>query len=355
MQKDLQFAARQNTAKRHPIFGRCDEDYNDDNELEPADLAEPSSNEAKYSVATSKSHTKRAGTEKPPRAPAAPAVPEYDWPSTGPAAFDRYDTFRGEKGDVPPGATYFNNRVFEEVFPRLGKNPWKRDTEAYYSFPPRPVVPRTNKPHLQIVYTAVYSACFHKMKKMAKLSVMDISRRTGVDWRTVQRDLFWLMESGDIEVVKEGRSRARRSGEKTLWSVPLATFDMKAQHFTPVPKFVVDHYVRLYPRAILLPVLQYIRQWRRYNGYWVERAGDTTGWPKRTIYRVLKQLGDERNWGGKKSTDPDVIYPLPLPIEVREQKFHLRYLNFQGYRGRSIQLEREFAEEFGVRRGHHSC
>ena len=350
MEKDLQFPRKQNTAKRQPLFWRYEEEDNDDDEL-----AELPSNGEKYSVATSKSHTKRAGTKKPPRKPAAPAVPEYDWPTTGPAALDRYETFRGEKGDVPPGATYFNNRVFEEVFPRLGKNPWKRDTEAYYSFPPRPVVPRTNKPHLQIVYTAVYSACFHKMKKMAKLSVMDISRRTGVDWRTVQRDLFWLMESGDIEVVKEGRSRARRSGEKTLWSVPLATFDMKAQHFTPVPKFVVDHYVRLYPRAILLPVLQYIRQWRRYNGYWVERVGDTTGWPKRTIYRVLKQLGDERNWGGKKSTDPDVIYPLPLPIEVREQKFHLRYLNFQGYRGRSIQLEREFAEEFGVRRGHHSC
>jgi hypothetical protein len=347
MEKDLQ-------SKRHPIFGRCDEEYNDDNELEPADLAEASSNGEKYSVATSKSHTRRAGTKKPPREPSAPTVPEYGWPGDGTSALDYY-SLSGGKGDVPAGATYFNNQVFEQVFPRLGTNAWKRDTEAFYSFPPRAVVPRTNKPHLQIVYTAVYSACFHKMKKMAKLSVMDISRRTGIDWRTVQSDLFWLTESGDIEVVKEGRSRARRSGEKTLWSVPLATFDMKAQHFTPVPKFIVDHYVRVYPRAILLPVLQYIRQWRRWNGYWVERARDTTGWPKRTIYRVLKELGDEHKWGGKKDTDPNVIYPLPLPIEVREQKFHLRYLNFQGYRGRSIQLEREFAEEFGVRRGHHSC
>jgi hypothetical protein len=353
MEKD---ARRQNTAKGHPIYW-YEAEYSDDDELDSTDheddLAEPSSNGTKYSVATSKSHTKRAGTKKPPRKPAAPTVPEYH----SPFELDRYDTFRSEKDGVPPGATYFNNQVFEEVFPRLGKNPWKRDTEAFYRFPPRPVVPRTNKPHLQIVYTAVYSACFHKMKKMVKLSVMDISRRTGIDWRTVQLDLFWLTQSGDIEVVKEGRSKARRSGEKTLWSVPLATFDMRKQHFTPVPKFVVDHYVPVYPRAILLPVLQYIRQWRRYNGYWVERVGDTTGWPKRTIYRVLKELGDQHKWGGKKDTDPDVIYHLPCPIEVREQRFHLRYLNFHGYRGRSIQVVREFAEEFGssVHTGYRSC
>jgi len=253
MEKDLQFARNQNTAKRHPIFGRCEEEYDDDDELEPSDheddIAELPSSGA---FATSKSFTNPAGAKKLPCEPAAPTVPEYDWPATAPSAFDGYDSFRSDKSHTPPGATYFNNQVFERVFPRLGTNPWKRDTEAFYSFPPRPFVPRMNKPHLQIVYAALYSACFHKRKKMAKLSDMDVSRRTGIDWRTVQRDLFWLTQSGDIQVVSEGRSKARWSSDKTLYSVPLATFDMKKQHFTPVPKFVLDHYVPVYPRAILL-------------------------------------------------------------------------------------------------------
>jgi hypothetical protein len=355
MEKALQFARRQNTVKRHPIFGRCaqeyDEEYSDD-ELEPADheddLAELPNNGAKYRVATSKSDTSPAETKKLPREPAEQAVPEYDWPATAWSELDRYDTSRSGKGHVPPDFTYFNNQVFERVFPRLGERPGKRETEAFYSFPPRQVVPRMNKPHLQIVYAAVYSACFHKIRKMVKLSDMDVSRRTGIDWRTVQHDLFWLQQSGDIEMVIEGRSKARRSSKKALWSVPLAKFDMKEQHFTPVPKFVVDHYVPAYPRAILLPVLQYVRQWRKYNGYWVERARDATGWPTRTIYRALEVLGDERRWRGKNDNDPDEMYPMPRPIEVREQRLKLRYLAFKGFHERETHLVPEFAEHFGI-------
>lgn len=352
----MEDARRQNTAKGQPIYWFEDE-YSDDDELDSTehedDLAEPSSNGAKYSVATSKSHTKRAGTKKSPREPAAPTVPEYHFPF----ALDRYDTLQSKKGHLPPGCVIcFNNQVFERVFPRLGKRPTERDTEAFYSFPPRRVVPRMNKPHLQIVYAVLYSACYRNRKKIARLSDMDVSRRTGIDWRTVQRDIHWLTESGDIEMVSEGYSKARRSDGKTVWSVPLANFDTKKQYFTPVPKFVVDHYVPACPRAILLPVLQYVRQWRRYDGYWLQRVQDTTGWPLRTIYRAFGVLADQHKWGGKKDTDPDVVYHLPCPVEVREQKFNLRYLNFQGYRGRSIQLPPEFAEEFGlnVSRGYRS-
>jgi len=221
----------------------------------------------------------------------------------------------------------------------LGKNPWKRDTEAYYSFPPRPVVPRTNKPHLQIVYTALYRACFHKMKKMVKLSDMDVSRRTGIDWRTVQRDLFWLTQSGDIEVVKEDHSRARRSGEKTLWSVPLANFDMKKQHFTPVPKFVVDHYVPVYPRAILLPVLQYIRQWRRWNGYWGGARG-RYNWlaeahhlssPERNGRPA--QVGWKEGHRPRRDISPAVSYRSPraeVPLTLSEFSWLSRKVNSSG-------------------------
>jgi len=360
MEKDLQFAQKQSTTKRQPLLGRCaieyDEGYGDD-ELESADH-EDNLAEAKYSVATSKSHTNRTGTKKPPRKPPAPAVPEYDWPSTGPAAFDRYDTFRGEKGHLPPGCVIcFNNQVFERVFPRLGKRPTERDTEAFYSFPPRRVIPRMNKPHLQIVYAVLYGACYRNRQKIARLSDMDVSRRTGIDWRTVQRDIHWLTESGDIEMVSEGYSKARRSDGKTVWSVPLANFDTKEQYFTPVPKFVVDHYVPASPRAILLPVLQYVRQWRRYDGYWLQRVQDTTGWPLRTIYRAFGVLADQHKWGGKKDTDPDVVYHLPCPVEVREQRFNLRYLDFKGFKGRSPHLVPEFAEEFGlnVHRGYRFC
>jgi len=341
MEKDLQFARRQNTADRHPILGRCEQHYDEsysDDELEPADheddIAELPSNGAKYRVATSTSDISRAGTTKLPCEPAAPGVPEYDW------------DFRSEESHTPPGFTYFNNQVFERVFPRLGKNPWKRDTEAYYRFPPRPCVPRMNRPHLQIVYAVLYSACFHKRKKMAKLSVMDVSRRTGIDWRTVKHDLFWLTQSGDIQVVSEGRSKARGSDGKTVWSVPLAIFDTKKQHFIKVPNFVLDQYVLAYPRAILLPVLQYIRQWQTYKGYWVDRAQDATGWPKRTIYRALRELADIRKWPEKNDTDPDVAYSLPRPLEVADLKFELRYLTFKGFRPH---LVREFAEHFGIK------
>jgi hypothetical protein len=297
-EKHLQFAVRQNTANTRNDYCSYDDDYNDDLE---------------------------SGLDA------------------------GYDTPRTKKGYLPPGsAIYFNNQVFERVFPRLGKRPTEPDTEAFYRFPPRRVAPRMNKPHLQIVYSAVYSACYRNRKKVARLSDMDVARRTGIDWRTVQRDLFWLTQSGDIEMVSEGRSRARRSGRKTLWSVPLTTFDMTKQHFTPVPKFVVDHYVRAYPRAILLPVLQYIRQWQRYEGYWVERLRDTTGWSMRSIYRALKVLGDYHQWAAEKDTDPGAEYTMPRPIEVGGQKFNLRYLDFKGFRGREIHLAPEFAEHFGV-------
>src|SRR5215469_16751374 len=101
-------------------------------------------------------------------------------------------------------ATYFNNMVFERVFPRLGKRPSKSETEAHYRSPFSNVAGRSNKPHLQIVYTALYSACFHEKEKRVSLSVMDIARRTGIDWRTVKSDLFYLEQMQLIEVLSEG-------------------------------------------------------------------------------------------------------------------------------------------------------
>jgi hypothetical protein len=253
----------------------------------------------------------------------------------------------GKRIQFPRGsATFFSNKVFEEVFPRLGRRPCERDTEAFYSDPFRRHVPRVNKPHLQIVYCFVYSACFHKQKKMAKLTVMDIARGTGTDWRTVQQDLFWLGESGDIKVVREGRSKSRKFRDKPEWSVPLAEFDMKQQHFTPVPKFVIEQYLPAYPRAILLPVLQYVFQWRRRGGYWVTHVQETTGWPLRTIYRALGVLGNLHQWSKQIHADHEDESALPYPIEVKEQKLNLRYLGFRGFRRRSVYLTREFREYF---------
>jgi len=243
-------------------------------------------------------------------------------------------------------ATYFNNKVFEEVFPWLGRRPSERDTEAFYSDPFRRLIPRMNKPHLQIVYCLLYSACFHKAKKMARLSVMDIARGTGIDWRTVQWDLFWLEQSQYIEEEEEGRSRSRTSAGKSLWSVPLAVFDMKRQHFTPVPKFIVEKYVPAYPRAILLPVLQYVLQWRRRGGYWATHVQETTGWPLRTIYRALEVMGNFNKWNTQTGTGFEGERSLPYPVEVEEQKLRLRYLDFRGFGGRSVYLTREFAEYF---------
>lgn len=79
--------------------------------------------------------------------------------------------------DMPDGcATYFNNDVFKEVLPRLGRRFSK-------------VRRATREPHLQIVYLALYTACFHKSRKEVRLSIADIARMTGIDARTVQRDL----------------------------------------------------------------------------------------------------------------------------------------------------------------------
>ena len=269
---------------------------------------------------------------------------------------DRYEEDEPRKRiQFPRGsATFFNNKVFEEVFPWLGRRPSERDTEAFYSDPFRRLysdsfrrlIPRMNKPHLQIVYCLLYSACFHKEKKMAKLSVMDISRRTGIDWRTVQWDLFWLEQSQYIKEEREGRSRSRTSAGKSLWSVPLAVFDMKTQHFTPVPKFIVEKYVPAYPRAILLPMLQYVFQWRRRGGYWVTHVQKTTGWPLRTIYRALRVMGNDNKWETQTGTGFEGERCLPYPLEVGEQKFRLRYLDFRGFGGRSVYLTREFAEYF---------
>jgi hypothetical protein len=253
----------------------------------------------------------------------------------------------GRRNHLPPGsATFFNNQVFERVFPRLGSKPSERDTESFYTHPFKRVVPRRNKPHLQIVYAVLYSACFHKEKKLARLSDMDIARLTGVDWRTVQEDLFWLSESGDILVEEEGRSKGRTSSGKTLYSVPLAKFDIRKQHFTPVPKFIVQHYVPAYPGAILLPVLQYVQQWRRFDGYWVQRVHEITGWPLRTIYRSLKVLGDYHTWHVEQDHEPEGTYAMPCPLEVGAQKFKFRYLDFTWVHGGSISLTREFADHF---------
>lgn len=252
---------------------------------------------------------------------------------------------RRKKGILFP-ATYFNNKVFEEVLPRLGWKSSKPVNESIHSGPYQMFVPRTNKPHRQIVYTALYSACFHKQKKMARLSLMDIARRTGIDWRTVKSDLFWLGHLGLIKVEKEGRSKSRKSRGKTLWSVPLANFDMEKQHFTPVPKFIIENYVPAYPRAIVLPVLQYIRQWRSRDDYWVTNVGKITGWPLRTNYRALKVLGDYHEWNKQIDADDEDDFALPYPIEVKAQKFNLRYLDFRGHLKRSISLTPEFQKLF---------
>jgi len=199
---------------------------------------------------------------------------------------------------MPPGcATYFNNKVFEKVLPRLGKRLDATETEAFYSDPFRNVRPLARKPHLQIVYLALYTACFHKTSKQVRLSVADLSRLTGIDIRTDRHDLFWLQESNAIKKVEEGTPKSRRQERKPLWHVPPAKFKMESRRrggrgtvrWTPVPRFIIEKYVPLYPRAILLPVLQYIDQWQR-GGFYKDHAERITGWPRRTVFRALEEL-----------------------------------------------------------------
>ena len=49
-----------------------------------------------------------------------------------------------------------------------------------------------------------------------------------------------------------------------------------------------------------------------------------------------------------KDTDPDAVYHMPCPIEVREQRLKLRYLDFKGFHERETHLVPEFAEHFGI-------
>jgi len=280
------------------------------------------------------------------------------------------DTYMGDMGasddeyfpaskriQMPPGcATFFRNEVFEQVLPRLGKRLDATETEAFYSNPFRKVRSLARKPHYQVIYLALYTACFHRTSKQERLSVADISRATGIDARTVQRDLVWLQESGDIKLVEEGTPKSRSERGKPVWHVPLAKFKMESRRrggrgtvrWTPVPRFIIEKYVPLYPRAILLPVLQYIQQWQRRRGFYKDHAQRITGWPRRTVFRALETLAKANNWRDEFGLSRWEL-PCPLEVSTEEFKFRLRFLDTQweAKRGMTrIALTSEFRKYF---------
>jgi hypothetical protein len=147
------------------------------------------------------------------------------------------------------------NKLIRVRFPMRYWTPMRREVFEE-------VLPKLQFGRTALIYLILYDRRWRDSNREVRGDFADVSRWTGMDSRTIEKCLAELISNGFITQVRSGQQRSRTN--KPTWKVPLADFDFKKQGpWTPIPGFIVERYCRVYPGAVLLPVLM----WHQHIGW----------------------------------------------------------------------------------------
>jgi hypothetical protein len=136
------------------------------------------------------------------------------------------------------------------------------------------------------LYLFLYDKAYHQPSKRVTASLRQLSDWMNMDERVVKDCLAELRARGLIRRVVAGTPRS--SVNLDVWRIPLATFELSQEQWTPVPRVLIRKYLPAFPGSALLPVLLYYQHLSWNNFCWV---GVTT-------------LSKRLNWSAKRSSYP---------------------------------------------------
>lgn len=173
-----------------------------------------------------------------------------------------------------------------------------------------------------LVYLSLYDWAWHSNSKQVSATVAELARATGLDARTVTKCLRELDDRNLIDLVDDGVPRSQI--QKPCWQVPLVEFRLKDRKWTPIPRFLITSYCRVFPNAVLLVVLLYYQHmtWNNFCWLGVKTLSERTGWSRSRVRRALRQMNSSNRW--KRQTSGDL--PVPLKITSVNQRRRYRVL-----------------------------
>jgi hypothetical protein len=221
-----------------------------------------------------------------------------------------------------------NNSVFECVFPFL-----------------------TNKRSAQL-YMAMYNMAQHSRTGEFSACLQDLARVTACDPRTVRKCIIEL-SSRNVVLMSNWRGTSRSRTRKPRFRIPLFDQGLVNGHWTPVPRFLVTHYLPKMSGALILLILLYHQHMSWRNDCWpgVGRLERLTNWSKRTVYHTIHSMGNRKRWDALNTGMPR---PLAVTWEkaVTEQEFRhfsVRAVNYyfsERQNCRVVGLSEEFGKAF---------
>ncbi|HXJ89473.1 MAG TPA: helix-turn-helix domain-containing protein [Candidatus Binatia bacterium] len=152
------------------------------------------------------------------------------------------------------------------------------------------------------VFTVLYDLAYHNRDSYVKGSFSDLSEWTGLDTRTVKK---CLRELRQLKLIRKSKSRKR------TWKVPLANVDLGDGNWTAVPRLLIQHYIPVYHKAVLLLSILRIHclKWKNYCWARTETLGKKMGWGETRTRYAMTEMSSVEKWKAKR-TRRDLPHPL---------------------------------------------
>jgi hypothetical protein len=147
--------------------------------------------------------------------------------------------------------------------------------------------------HAAQLYFYLYDKAYHTPSGTIGATRAQLSRWTNFDVRVVTKCLSELQSRGLIELVRGGVLHSRM--RKDCWEVPLATFILKDEKWTPIPRVLIREYLPAYPNSVLLPVLLSYQHLNWINHSWVgvAKLSKRLGWSATRVRESLRTMSDK--------------------------------------------------------------
>lgn len=168
--------------------------------------------------------------------------------------------------------------------------------------------------HTAGLYFYLYDHAYHFHSHDVSTTLSQLAAETGRDERVLKRSLRELELRGLICKADEGVSHSRTSTPR--WTVPLARrVALEEGNWTPVPRVLILEYWRLFPNAVLLPLLLYHQHMSWLNDCWVgvTTLGCLLRWSKTRVRDALRKMSLDDEWRR-------VTKGLPRPLMLKTVK-----------------------------------
>ena len=192
------------------------------------------------------------------------------------------------------------------------------------------------------IYLWLYDKCYWAKANAVTVTASQLVKVFKLDAHTADRCLTELKLAGLIRQTQSGVKRSKT--QKPVYRVPAVSSFDPAEGWTPIPRFLIRKYPRLYPDAVVLPYLIFCQQLSRRDFSYPSnrKIGSRFNWSTRTVSRVIRDLTNPENWEK---------YRVPCPLKskiMRKDGKTVRHLSVTAisYAGRYPRITRSFRSAF---------